>query len=64
MKGVQCYELFGGIALKIYAFYFFYFSHVSIIARTCYFKMIRLAFIRSFLTSTATATIVSTLVLS
>ena len=26
MKGVQCYELFGGIALKIHTFSFFIFS--------------------------------------
>ena len=26
MKGVQCYELFGGIALKNHAFSFFLFS--------------------------------------
>ena len=39
-------------------------AHVSNIASTCYFKMLRLAFIRRFLTSTATATIVSTFVLS
>ena len=26
MKGVQCYELFGGIALKIHTFSFFFFS--------------------------------------
>ena len=26
MKGVQCYELFGGIALKNHAFFFFSFS--------------------------------------
>ena len=25
MKGVQCYELFGGIALKIHTFSFFFF---------------------------------------
>ena len=25
MKGVQCYELFGGIALKIHTFSFFHF---------------------------------------
>ena len=24
MKGVQCYELFGGIALKIHTFFFFF----------------------------------------
>ena len=27
MKGVQCYELFGGIALKIHTFSFFSFSN-------------------------------------
>ena len=27
MKGVQCYELFGGIALKNHAFSFFIFIH-------------------------------------
>ena len=26
MKGVQCYELFGGIALKIHTFSFFHFK--------------------------------------
>ena len=26
MKGVQCYELFGGIALKIHTFSFSFFS--------------------------------------
>ena len=39
-------------------------AHVSNIARTCYFELRRLAFIRSFLTSTATATLVSAFVLS
>ena len=39
-------------------------AHLSNIARTCYFNMLRLAFIRRFLTSTATATIVSSFVLS
>ena len=29
MKGVQCYELFGGIALKIHAFSFFIFNWSS-----------------------------------
>ena len=29
MKGVQCYELFGGIALKIHTFSFFHFSRVN-----------------------------------
>ena len=43
MKGVQCYELFGGIALKNHAFSFFF---------------------RRFLTSTATAILVSAFVLS
>ena len=39
-------------------------AHVSNIARTCYFKLRRLTFIRRFLTSTATATLVFALVLS
>ena len=39
-------------------------AHVSNIARTCYFELRRLAFIRRFLTSTATATLVSAFVLS
>ena len=39
-------------------------SHVSNIAQTCYFELRRLAFIRRFLTSTATATLVSSFVLS
>ena len=39
-------------------------AHVSKIARTCYFELRRLACIRRFLTSTATATIVSAFVLS
>ena len=39
-------------------------AHVSNIARTCYFELRRLASIRRFLTSTATATLVSTFVLS
>ena len=34
-------------------------AHVSNIARTCYFELRRLASIRRFLTSTATATLVS-----
>ena len=38
--------------------------HVSNIARTCYFELRRLASIRRFLTSTATATLVSAFVLS
>ena len=38
--------------------------NVSNIARTCYFKLRRLASIRRFLTSTATATLVSAVVLS
>ena len=29
MKGVQCYELFGGIALKIHTFSFFIFIHTT-----------------------------------
>ena len=39
-------------------------AHVSYIARTCYFELRRLASIRRFLTSTATATHVSAFVLS
>ena len=39
-------------------------AHVSNIALTCYFELRRLASIRGFLTSTATATIVSVFVLS
>ena len=39
-------------------------AHVSNIARTCYFELRRLASIRRFLTSTATATLVSAFLLS
>ena len=39
-------------------------AHVSNIARTCYFELRRLTSIRRFLTSTATATLVSAFVLS
>ena len=39
-------------------------AHVSNIARTCYFELRRLASIRRFLTSTATATLASAFVLS
>ena len=39
-------------------------AHVSNIARTCYFELRRLASIRRFPTSTATATLVSAFVLS
>ena len=39
-------------------------AHVSDIARTCYFVLRRLAFICRFLTSTATATLVSAFVFS
>ena len=39
-------------------------AHVSNIARTCYFELRRLASIRRFLTSNATATLVSAFVLS
>ena len=38
-------------------------AHVSKIARTCYFVLRRLSSIRRFLTSTATATLVSAFVL-
>ena len=30
MKGVQCYELFGGIALKIHTFFHFHFSSLLV----------------------------------
>ena len=39
-------------------------EYVSNIARTCYFELRRLASIRRFLTSTATATLISAFVLS
>ena len=39
-------------------------AHISKIARTCYFELRRLASIRRFLTSTATATLVSAFVFS
>ena len=39
-------------------------AHVTNIARTCYYELRRLASIRRFLTSTATATLVSAFVLS
>ena len=39
-------------------------AHVSNISRTCYFELRRLASIRRFLSSTATATLVSAFVLS
>ena len=39
-------------------------AHVTNIARTCHFELRRLAYIRRFLTSTATATLVSAFVLS
>ena len=39
-------------------------AHVSNIVRTCYFELRRMASIRRFLTSTATATLVSAFVLS
>ena len=39
-------------------------AHVTNINRTCYFELCRLASIRSFLTSTATTTLVSAFVLS
>ena len=38
-------------------------AHVSNIARTCYFELHHLASIHKFLTSTATATLVSAIVL-
>ena len=89
MNGVQCYELFEGIALKNHTFSSFFIgnSHfpfkqsvknfgftldchlsmkalVSNISRTCYFELRRLTSFRRFLTSTATATLVSAFALS
>ena len=55
------YELSGEIALKNSHYYYYYISNI---ARTCYFELRRLASIRRFLTSTATATLVSAFVLS
>ena len=37
MKGVQCYELFRGIALKNHAFSFFFFISVNFITLICVF---------------------------
>ena len=54
--------LSGEIALKNPNYYYYY--YVSNIAWTCYFELRRLASIRKFLTSTATATLVSAFVLS
>ena len=39
-------------------------AHVTNISRTCYFELRRLAYIRRFLTSTATATLISAFALS
>ena len=39
MKGVQCYELFGGIALKIHTFSLFSF-HSRV--RSCHWVIVRL----------------------
>ena len=54
--------------VKNLGFTFFYIltmnAHVSNIARTYYFELCRLVFIRRFLTSTATATLVSAFALS
>ena len=54
--------LSGEIALKNPHYYYYY--YVSNIAWTCYFELRCLASIRKFLTSTATATLVSAFVLS
>ena len=43
MKGVQCYELFGGIALKNHTFSFFHF-HIMVHSIKCFlFKSINFA---------------------
>ena len=49
MKGVQCYELFGGIALKNHAFSFFFIS----ITATFYFHQQSFQVIRMSLTLTS-----------
>ena len=41
MKDVQCYELFGGIALKNHAFSFFFFI-------SCYWSTLRMTSEKSF----------------
>ena len=40
MKGVQCYELFGGIALKIHTFSFFFSFCVTCSAVSCLSEII------------------------
>ena len=62
-KSVQCYELFGGIALNNHVFITMN-AHVSYIARTCYLELRRFPYIHRFVTSTATGTRVSAFVLS
>ena len=38
VKGVQCYELFGGIALKIHSFSFFFHFQLSTVDTIIYFN--------------------------
>ena len=40
MKGVQCYELFGGIALKIHTFSFFHFLYAIVYLQQFTFVML------------------------
>ena len=40
MKGVQCYELLGGIALKIHTFSFSYFAVFLIICASIFFALL------------------------
>ena len=42
MKGVQCYELFGGIALKIHTFSFFSF-HIPLKNRLFFYRRVSTA---------------------
>ena len=50
MKGVQCYELFGGIALKIHTFSFFSFSMPTLLSACfeCVFSVTVLALVFYF----------------
>ena len=46
MKDVQCYELFGGIALKIHTFSFFHFHYLMLF--TCIMLFLPLIFANAF----------------
>ena len=64
----QCTPLTASHTVKNLGFmldcHFTMIAHVSNIARTCYFELCRLASIRRFLTSSATATLLSAFALS